>query len=66
MRHPWLRASPSLPRLTQWRRRWLLAALASGGWLGLLARADAAVAVAPRRPARQRPATTKPHPQPQL
>lgn len=66
MRHPWLRSSPSLPRLPHWRRRWLLAALASGGWLGLLARADAAVAVAPRRPKRQRAAATQPHLQPHL
>lgn len=46
MRHPRLNAWPSLNRLPQWRRRWLLAALVSAGWLGVLARAEAAVAVA--------------------
>jgi len=49
MSHQRLRSWPSLPRLPQWRRRWLLAALVSGGWLGVLARADAAVALDRRR-----------------
>lgn len=47
MRHPGLSPSPVLP---QWRRRWLLTALLAGGWLGWLARADAAQGSTPRRP----------------
>lgn len=60
MRHPRLNAWPSLNRLPQWRRRWLLAALVSGGWLGSLARADAAVALAKARPDRQPRASGQP------
>lgn len=43
-------APPTWPSLPQWRRRWLLGALLTGGLLGWLARADAAVGVR-RRPA---------------
>lgn len=45
-------ATPTWPSLPQWRRRWLLGALLTGGLLGWLARADAAVAVRRRAPAR--------------
>lgn len=45
------RAAPSTwPRLPQWRRRWLLGALLTGGLLGWLARADAAASVRRPRP----------------
>ena len=44
MRHRLLSTWPSLA-WPQWRRRWFLAALASGGWLGAVARAEAQVSV---------------------
>lgn len=49
-------APPTWPSLPQWRRRWLLGALLTGGLLGWLARADAAASVRRAPRARATPA----------